>query len=63
MQVIVVVVKPIAEIFDLVALNNTQWLLTILISIMPIVIIELQKKFNEIKFGRKVYVQEKKILN
>ena len=52
MQVIVVVVPPIAEIFKLVTLSSQQWIYTAIISIMPIVIIEIQKKFEEIKFGK-----------
>ena len=49
MQIGVVIFQPIANIFKLVPLNQTQWLCTIAISFIPIVIIELQKKFNEIK--------------
>ena len=44
-----------ASIFSLVPLNGIQWLYTIGISILPIVIMELQKKINEIKFGKRVY--------
>ena len=45
----------LAEIFKLTQLNTTQWLITIAISIAPIIIVELQKKFNELKFGKVVY--------
>jgi Ca2+-transporting ATPase len=55
LQVIVVVVPKIADIFKLVPLNANQWLYTAVISIMPIIIIEIQKKLNEIKFGKRVY--------
>ena len=58
-QVIVVLVPQIAQIFELVPLNNTQWLYVILISLMPIVIVEIQKKVNEVKFGKIVYQKEK----
>jgi len=51
----VVFVPAIANIFELVQLNSTQWLYTIGISISPIIIMELQKKLNEIRFGRIVY--------
>lgn len=61
MQIGVVIFKPIANIFKLVPLNQTQWLCTIAISFIPIVIIELQKKFNEIKFGKVIYQKEEKI--
>lgn len=55
MQIIVVVVPQIAEVFKLVPLNSTQWMYTIGISIIPLVIMELQKKFEEIKFGKIIY--------
>ena len=58
MQVIVVIVPPIAKIFDLVSLNSQQWFLTAVISIMPIIIVEIQKKFEEIKFGKVIYKKE-----
>ena len=54
-QMIVVITPTLAEIFQLVPLNSTQWLYTILISILPIPIMEIQKKFNEIKFGKIIY--------
>lgn len=55
MQVTVVVVPQIAEVFKLVSLNKVQWLYTIIISLVPLVIMEAQKKFEEIKFGKVVY--------
>lgn len=55
MQVIVVIIPQIAEIFKLVPLNKVQWLYTIIISFTPLVIMEIQKKLNEIKFGKVVY--------
>ena len=55
MQVTVVVVPQIAEVFKLVPLNKVQWLYTIIISLVPLVIMELQKKFEEIKIGKVVY--------
>ena len=58
MQIIVVIIPPIAKIFDLVPLNSQQWLITLLISIMPIIIIEIQKKFEEIRFGKVIYKNE-----
>ena len=54
LQVVVVMVPVFANVFKLVPLNGTQWLYTIGISILPIVIIEAQKKLNEIKFGKRV---------
>ena len=54
-QTIVVIIPSLAQIFSLVPLNMTQWIYTIIISILPIPIIELQKKLNEVKFGRVVF--------
>ncbi len=58
LQIIVAVIPAIAEIFKLVPLNQTQWLITIIISIMPVPIMELQKKFNSVKFGEVVYSKQ-----
>lgn len=58
MQVTVVIVPQIAEIFKLVPLTKLQWLYTIIISFIPLIIMEIQKKINEIKFGKVVYKQE-----
>lgn len=55
MQTIVVVIPIFANVFDLVPLTKIQWIYTVGISILPIVIIEFQKKANEIKFGKVVY--------
>ena len=53
LQVTVVLVPYLASIFNLVQLNRTQWIYTIIISFMPIVIMEMQKAFNHIRFNRK----------
>ena len=55
LQAIVVMVPAFADVFKLVPLNGTQWLYTIGISLLPLVIIEAQKKLNEIKFGKRIY--------
>ena len=60
-QTIVVIIPTLADIFKLVPLNQTQWLITLIISILPIPIMELQKKVNEIKFGKVIYTEEQKI--
>ena len=52
MQISVVVIPTFAEIFKLVPLNKIQWIYTIAISILPLIIIELQKKLNEVRFGK-----------
>ena len=55
LQIVVVMIPAFADIFKLVPLNLTQWLYTLGISILPLIIIEAQKKLNEIKFGKRVY--------
>ena len=55
LQLGIVFVPSLAELFKLTELNSIQWLITLAISLAPIVIIEIQKKFNEIKFGKVVY--------
>lgn len=57
LQVIVVIIPPIADIFKLVPLDLTQWMYTAVISLMPIIIMETQKKFEEVKFGKKIYLK------
>lgn len=46
MQVVVVVVPQFAKMFSLSLLNMYQWLIVILISMLPIVIMEIQKMFR-----------------
>lgn len=60
-QTIVVVVPTLADIFKLVPLNQIQWLIALGISILPIPIMEVQKKVNEIKFGKIIYTEKQKI--
>ena len=55
LQLGIIFVPSLAEIFKLTQLNTIQWLITIAISIAPIIIVEIQKKFNELKFGKVVY--------
>lgn len=55
LQTGVVFIPKLADIFKLVPLNAIQWLYVSLISIAPLIIMELQKKFNEFKFGKIVY--------
>ncbi len=56
LTVTVVMVPMFAGIFKLVPLNGTQWIYTLGISILAIIIIETQKKLNEIKFGKRIYI-------
>ena len=48
-------VPSIREIFGLAELSKIQWAFVGVISILPIIIMELQKKLNEILFGKTVY--------
>ena len=57
-QTIVVIVPELANIFKLVPLNQVQWIITLIISILPIPIMEVQKKVNEVKFGKTVFINE-----
>ena len=52
LQVIVVLIRPLATIFEVVPLNGIQWLYTILISFAPLAIIELQKAVNIVQLER-----------
>lgn len=54
LQIIVVIVPSWAEVFKLTNLTTKQWLCTIVISLMPIVLIEMQKVFNTFMFGKVV---------
>lgn len=55
MQVGIVFIPAVREIFSLSELNNMQWLIVAGISLAPVVIMELQKKLNELVFGKTVY--------
>ena len=57
-QTIVVIIPQLAKIFKLIPLNQTQWLITIAISLLPIPIMELQKRVNKIKLGKIIYVKK-----
>lgn len=55
MQVGIVFIPAVRGIFSLSELNNMQWLIVAGISLAPVVIMELQKKLNELVFGKTVY--------
>ena len=46
LQILVVFIPAIANIFSLVPLSQEQWMYTLMISILPIPILEMQKKIN-----------------
>ncbi len=60
-QISVVLMPTLAEIFKLVPLNQTQWMITIIISFLPIPIMELQKKLDEAKDGKRIYQEKVKV--
>ena len=57
LQVVVVVIPSVAEVFKLLPLTKVQWLYTFGISVLPLIIIELQKMFDKVetKFERKEF--------
>lgn len=55
LQIAVVIIEPIAKIFDVVPLSLTQWIFTLAVSITPIVIMEFKKKLKELRYGKRVY--------
>ena len=61
LQVVVVMVPAFASVFGLVSLTGTQWLYTLGISTLPVIIIEAQKLLDSrLKAGRGVKVLEKR---
>ena len=61
LQVVVVMVPAFASVFSLVPLTGTQWLYTLGISILPVIIIEAQKLLDSrLKNGRGIKVLEKR---
>ena len=55
LQTIVVVVPQFAEVFKLTNLDAKQWMYTIGVSILPVVLMEIQKFTNQWKFGKIVH--------
>ena len=58
LQSIVAAVPLLAEVFKLAQLNSMQWAITFIISILPIPIMEFQKRINEFKFGKIFYKED-----
>ena len=52
LQVIVLTIPTLAKIFQVVPLSSRQWAITLLLSFVPILVVELQKKASDIT-GRK----------
>ena len=59
LQVLVTIIPAVSKVFKVSSLNPVQWLIIIMISITPIIVIEMQKKLNEIKFGKTYFAKQK----
>ena len=59
-QVIVVIIPVFANVFEVVNLNLTQWIITVAISFLPIPVIELQKRVD-FRDNKKLYVCDEKV--
>lgn len=57
-QTIVVFIPALAEIFNVINLNGTQWIITLGISLLPIPIMELQKRVNSIRIRKDKKIQK-----
>lgn len=57
LQVGVVTIPAIANLFEVVPLTPVQWIITIIISISPIFIFETKKKLMELIHGKVVYTE------
>ena len=55
LQVGIVFVPVLADLFKLEKLNLVQWGITIIISVMPIIIMEIQKKFDKLKLEKTIF--------
>lgn len=47
LQIVVISVKPLANIFKVVPLNPAQWSVVLVLSFLPIVLVEIQKSMNQ----------------
>ncbi len=59
LQTVVVSIPGLEKVFQCIPLTVIQWGIIILISICPIIIMEIQKKLNEFKFGKSIYSYKK----
>ena len=55
LQVGIVFIPVLADLFKLERLNLVQWGITIIISVMPIIIMEIQKKFDKLKLQKTIF--------
>ena len=57
-QTIVVWIPVLADMFKVVPLTQHQWFITIGISLLPILIVELQKKFDSMNIVKVIYFRK-----
>ena len=62
-QGIVVVITALANVFEVVPLNLTQWIITIAISILPIPVMELQKKIDFGSISKTISIKKEMVKN
>ena len=62
-QVIVVLIPQLAEIFKLVSLTGLQWCITLVISILPVPIMEIQKFFDRRVKKESIVIKEDVYIN
>ena len=61
LQIGVVCIPSLSNMFNLVPLDARGWMYVVGISILPLIIMEIQKKWNEFKFGKVVYGYKEKM--
>lgn len=54
LQVAVIIVPYFANVFGLVALDRMQWMYSIGFSLIPVIVMELQKKINQFRKRKRV---------
>ena len=61
LQVIVVIVPYLANVFELVPLSRVQWIYCGLISVVPIVVCEIQKAFRAFRKEKNLFLSENNV--
>jgi len=59
LQIGVITIEPIAKIFKVIPLTPLAWIIVMLLSISPLIIVEIQKQLNRFIFVERVYPQRK----
>lgn len=61
LQAVVIINPNISPIFDSVPLSIVQWITVIIISLLPIIVVEAQKAINGLRFGRVIYSKKEAV--